>query len=142
MDLSAARVPVPDLQGLDGNGQQAQCLFYGRGREEHFTVLPLEQAFVDAVVEEAEELVVEAVDVEQEDGLLVEIEGVPGEDFEEFFEGAEASGERNEGIGALTHESFAGVHGVGDVQLGDALVSDFQIDQNFGNDADDFATGS
>lgn len=109
--------------------------------EEHFTVLPLEQSFVDAVVEEAEELVVEAIDVEQKDGLLVELEGVPGEDFEEFFEGSEAPGERNECISSLTHEGFAGVHGVGDVQLGDALVGDFQIDQNFRNDADDFAAG-
>jgi len=92
------------------------------------------------VVEEGEELVVEAVYVEQDDGLLVDLEGLPGEDFEHLFEGAEAAGEDEEGIGLLSHEGLAGVHGVGDVELGDALVGDFEIDEDLGDDTDDAAS--
>ena len=139
MELFAARLPVSDLQGLVGNGEQAQSFVDAVGGEENFAVLLLEESFINAVVEEAEQLIVEAVDVEQEDGLLMKLEGVPGEDFEEFFEGSEASGKRDEGVGSLTHEGLACVHGVGDVQLGDALVGDFEIDQYFRNDADDIA---
>ncbi len=57
-----------------------------------FTALWLEHAFGDTVIEEEEEFVVEAVNVEQKDGLGVDFEGVPGENFEEFFKGTEAAG--------------------------------------------------
>lgn len=93
------------------------------------------------MIEKAEEPVVEATGIEQQDGLLVKPEGVPGEDFEKFLEGAEASGERDEGIGSLTDKSLARVHGVGDVKLGDAVVGHFEINQHLGDDADDFTAG-
>ena len=71
----------------------------------------------------------------------MEAEGLPGEDLEEFFEGAEAAGKREEGVGLLSHESLAGVHGVDDVKLGDAAVGDFEIDEDLWDDAGDAATG-
>ena len=112
--------------------------FFDSGRyEEDLAVLRLQHAFGDAVVEEGEELIVEAVDVEQDDGLLVEFEGLPCEDFEHLLEGSEAAGQDEEGIGFLAHEGFAGVHGAGDMQLGDAVVGDLEIDEDLGDDAYD-----
>ena len=116
-----------------------QGIFDGVGDEEELAVLRLEHAFGDAVVEEDEELVVEAVDVEQKDGLRVDFEGVPGENLEELFEGAEAAGEDEEGVGFFSDEGLAGVHGAGDVELGDAVVGDLEIDEDLGDDADDLA---
>ena len=124
----------------DVSGELGEGVLNGVGYEKDLAVLRLEHAFVDAVVEEGEELVVEAVDVEQDDGLLVKLEGLPGEDFEHLFEGAEATGEDEEGVGLLTHECLASVHGVGDVELGNAVVGDFEINEDFGDDAYDAAS--
>ena len=112
----------------------------GIGDEEYLAALRLEHAFGDAVIEKGEELVIEAVEVKQEDRLVVELEGLPGENLEHLFEGAEAAGKDEEGIGLLAHESFASVHGVGDVELGDAVVGDFEVDEDLGDDADDTAS--
>ena len=62
------------------------------GYKKKFPTLRLEHAFGDAVVEEDEEFVVEAVDVKQKDRLGVDLECVPGEDFEEFLKGTETTG--------------------------------------------------
>jgi hypothetical protein len=67
-------------------------LLHRIGYKEEFTALWLEHAFGNAVIEEDQEFVVEAVDVEQKDGFGVDLEGVPGEDFEEFFKSTEAAG--------------------------------------------------
>lgn len=40
------------------------------------------------------------------------------------------------------HQRFAGVHRVDDVQLSDAVVGHFEIDQDFGDDTDDPASVS
>ena len=117
-----------------------ECVLDRIGYEEDFAALRFEHAFGDTVVEEGEELVVEAVDVEQDDGLLVKLEGLPSEDLEHFFEGAKATREDEKGISLLTHEGLAGVHGVGDVELGDAVVGDFEIDEDLGDDAYDAAS--
>ena len=71
----------------------------------------------------------------------MELERLPGEDFEHLFEGAEAAGQDEEGVGLLAHEGFAGVHGVDDVELGDAVVGDLKIDEDLRDDADDAASG-
>ena len=42
------------------------------------------------MVEEGDELVVKAIDVEQGDGLCVEFKCVPGKNLEELFKGAKA----------------------------------------------------
>jgi hypothetical protein len=71
----------------------------------------------------------------------VELESLPCEDLEEFFEGPEASGESDEGIGFFTHEGLARVHSVGDVKLGDALMCHLEFDQHFRDDTYDAAVG-
>jgi hypothetical protein len=115
--------------------QVQEGFFDGVGYQEDRAVLWLENAFCYAVVEEGEELVVKAVDVEQDYGLLVELESLPCEDFEHLFEGAEAAREDEKGVGLFSHERFAGVHGVGDVELSDAVVGDLEIDEDLGDDA-------
>jgi hypothetical protein len=99
-------------------------------------------AFDDAMIEKGQQWVVEASGVEQEYGFGVNFEGLPGEHFEELLEGAEAAGEDEEGVGALAHECFAGVHGVGDVKLGEAVLGDLEIDEDLGDDADNVAACS
>jgi hypothetical protein len=112
-------------------------VFDGGGDEEEVAVAGAEEAFGDGVVKKGEEGVVEAVEVEQEDGFAVEAEGLPGEDLEHLFQGAEATGEDEEGVGAPGHEGFAGVHGVDDVELGEAAMGDLHVDEDLGDDADD-----
>jgi hypothetical protein len=96
----------------------------------------------DSVVEEREERVVEAFDIEQAVRLLVEAELGPGEDFGKFLERAETAGKGDEGIGKVGHEGLAFVHGGDDAEVFEALMGDFLRDERFGDDADDFAAGS
>src|ERR1700745_1599951 len=60
----------------------------GISDEEEFATLRFQHAFVDAVIQEDQEFVVEAVDVEQENGLCVNFEGVPRENLEKLFKRA------------------------------------------------------
>src|SRR6266851_3949856 len=129
------------MLGLSCDQKLAECFVYRVGDEEDLAILRLEHAFGDAEVEEDEERVVEAVDVEQQDGLGVELEGLPGKDLEHLLKGAEAAGKDEEGVGLFAHEGFAGVHRVGDVELGDAVVGDFEVDEDLGDDTDDTASG-
>ena len=121
----------------DVGGELREGVLDGVGYEEDLAALRFEHAFDDTMIEEGEELVVEAVDVEQHDGFLVKLESLPGEDLEHLFEGSEAAWEDEKSIGLLTHEGLARVHGVGDVELGDAVVGDFEIDEDFGDDTYD-----
>ena len=52
---------------------------------------------------------------EEADGVLVDTQLGPGEDFKEFVEGAIAAGEGDEGLAFFDHEELALVHGGGDV---------------------------
>ena len=117
-------------------------LFYGSDYEECFAVLRFENTLGDGMIEEAEQAIVESIDIEEQYGFGVKPEILPGEDLEEFFEGAVTAGESEEGVCLLGHECFAGVHGVYDVKLGDAAMGDLEIDENFGNDAGDVTSGS
>ena len=55
----------------------------------------------------------EAADVGQHNGLGVTAELNPAQLFDEFLQCADATGERNEGVGALEHNALARMH-VGD----------------------------
>jgi len=91
------------------------------------------------VIEEDEELIVEAVDVEKKNGLGVNFERMPGENLEEFFEGAEPTREGDECVGFFSDERLASVHGARDVEFGDAVVGDLKIDEHLGDDANDLS---
>jgi hypothetical protein len=113
--------------------------FDGVGYEKQLAALRFEHTFGDAVVEEGEELVVEAVDVKKKDRLRVDFKSVPGEDLKELFEGAEAAGESDEGVGFFSDERLASMHGTSNVKFADAVMGDLKIDEDLGDDTDNLA---
>lgn len=99
------------------------------------------QILVDGVLDQGQERVEIAVDVEDPGRFAMEAEEGPGKDFEEFLESTDAAGEDQEGIGAGVHESLALVHAGDDVEFGESVVSDFLTGKGLGDDADDAGTG-
>ena len=89
------------------------------------------------MVEEAEELIVKTIDVDEHSWFLVQAEILPGENLKHLFKRAEAARQNEEGIRKLGHLRFARVHICGDVQLGDSAVSDLEIDEDLRDDAYD-----
>jgi hypothetical protein len=100
-----------------------------------------DEALSDGVVEEGEEGVVEAFDVEKAVGFAVKAELGPGEDFGKFLEGAEAAGQGDEGIGKVGHEGLAFMHGGDDPKVFKAKMGDFLRNEGLRDDAGDFAAG-
>jgi hypothetical protein len=70
---------------------------------------------IDHVVEDGEQGVVVAGDVEETAGFSVLAELRPGKNLEELFERAGAAGERDEPFGELGHRGLALVHRADDV---------------------------
>jgi len=64
---------------------------------------------------------------------------MPSEDLEEFFKGAKAARQSDEGIGSFSYKCFASVHGAGDVKLGEAAVGYFEFNQDLRDNSNDFA---
>jgi len=60
----------------------------------------------------------------------------PGEDLAEFFQGAEAAGQRDKTIGKLGHEGFAFVHRIDDAQILDAAMRQFAGDEGLRDHSD------
>jgi hypothetical protein len=50
-----------------------ECVLHGVGNKEEFSTPRFEHAFGDAVIEEDEELIVKAINIEQKDGLGVDL---------------------------------------------------------------------
>lgn len=119
--------------------QQGESIFDIIGDEEKLTRPRLEDTLCGTVIEKAQQLVIKAIDVDQYGRLLVQAQILPGEYLEHLLEGSEATGQDEEGIGELGHLGLASVHGRGDVQFGQAAMSDLGIDEHFGDDADDTA---
>ena len=78
--------------------------------------------------------IVESVDVQDDDGLEVQSQLLPGDDFHQFFQGAASSGEGDDAIGHFRHQLFAFVHGVGFYQAGQAGVMPALLHHETGND--------
>jgi len=107
--------------------------------EDEVAVRLADEVFGDGAVEESQEGVVEALDVQQAVGLAAKTELRPGEDFGEFLEGAEAAGQSDEGVREFGHEGLAFMNGGDDAEVLEAKVRDFFICEAFWNNADDFA---
>ncbi len=118
-----------------------QCLFNRSGDEQVSAVLRPKHSLRYGVVEEGKQAVVEAIHIQKDNGLGVEPEGLPREHLEELFKGAEASGQRDEGVGLLRHQGLARVHGIDQMQLADTVVGNFKVHKYLRNDADDAASG-
>ncbi len=71
----------------------------------------------------------------------MELEGLPGENLKELLKGPKASRQDEEGVGAGAHESFARMHRLRNMELGEAIVSDFKIDEDPGDHTDDVTSG-
>src|SRR6185312_6734170 len=74
-------------------------------------------------------------------GLRMDLQRLPREHFEHFFEGPKASGKNEESVRALRHQRLACMHGAGDMEFRYALMRDFKVDQNVWDDADDVPVG-
>ena len=109
--------------------------------EDAGAILGGEEVGGDEVIEEGEEGIEEAVDVEEADGVLVDTQLGPGEDFKEFVEGAIAAGEGDEGLAFFDHEELALVHAGGDVEVGEVGVFELAGVEEGGDDAGDMAAG-
>ena len=90
---------------------------------------------------EADERRPEAGNVEQGERLGVIAKRVPRPRFEHLVERADAAGQADEGVAQLGHLGLALMH-VGDrMELGQAGVRDFLIDQRLRDDAVNLAAG-
>ena len=96
----------------------------------------VEESLIGGVAEEGEQRVVKAVHVEEGAGFGMQAELGPGEDFEDFLEGADATGQGGEAIGQFGHAMFAIVHGGDGFQPGERRVADFLSGELFGDHAD------
>ena len=79
-------------------GERVEQLLGFVGNEEHRSVLRADEPFGDRVIEEGDERVVEAVDVQQPERLGVQAELRPRGDLDDLFDGAEAAGQRDEAV--------------------------------------------
>src|SRR3546814_11453846 len=59
------------------------------------------------MLDQAQQRVPVAVEVHQDDRLVVQLELTPGDDLEGLVQGAEAAGQRAEGVGAPGHALLA-----------------------------------
>jgi hypothetical protein len=96
-----------------------------------------DESGLDRIVEESEEQVEVAADVEERDGLGDRAELVPCQDLEHFVERAVATRHGDEAVGPIAHPRLARVHGVGDDQLGEAEVGNLPVDQRLRYEARD-----
>ena len=127
--------PLDDLRCLILFKPLQQWFWFGVG-EDHGPVIFLHKTFPDGVVDELEQGCVIAVQIEQTARLLMVAELCPGEDFEKLFQGAAAAGQGDKSVGQLRHQGFSLMHGADDMEVGQAGVGDFPVDQGFGDDAD------
>ena len=67
--------------------------------------------FITTFVHHRNQFIEVVIDVKECDGFLVDVDLAPRQHGREFFKGAEASGENNEGIGLPQHFVLAFIHG-------------------------------
>ena len=87
------------------------------------------------VIEQRAERVPEALDIGDQDRLLVAAELRPGELLDQLLQRADAARQRHEGVGALEHDALALVHVAGDDPLLHARQHVLAVDQEVRNDA-------
>ena len=75
-------------------------------------------------VEKTQKRVPEAVDVEEENGLVMVSEMPPSDNFHELVKRAEAAWQHNKGVCPFGKLHFSLMHGFDDVQFGDTIMCD------------------
>src|SRR5271154_2999839 len=107
--------------------------------DQHCAMLGAEKPLFDGVVEERDQIRVEAVDVEQSRRVVVLAELRPGQHLGHFIERAGPARKRNEAVGQLGHQRFSFSHRTHDAQVRQSTMRNFVADEGIGNHADDFA---
>jgi hypothetical protein len=102
----------------------------------------LDESFRHRLIDERRQRRVERTDVQQAARLAVQSELGPGDHFEEFLEGAHAAGHRDESVRKLRHHRLARVHGINDMQFGNAGVGDLTFGKRPWNHANYLAAVS
>ncbi len=97
------------------------------------------QLLFDAEVQKMDEAIPIACDIQKTAGLMMNPEQCPRDDFEDFFERAEAAGHGDETVGQIRHFRLALVHTIDDVHFSDAGVSDLFTSETVRDDANGLA---
>jgi hypothetical protein len=92
-------------------------------------------------VEEAQEVVVEALLVVDDDRLVDAVDVAERHDLRQLLEGPDAAGKREEGARALLHDALPLAHRVHGDQLVGLVVGELPILHEFRDHADDVAPG-
>ena len=127
--------------GGSGGDGRSEGFGGGGGGGPQAGVVGGEEAGGDVGLQGGEEGVVEAVGVEYHDVAVVEAELAVADDFGEFFEGADAAGQGDDGLRQAGHSGFARVHGVGDDGFGCVGVVPAAVDHELRDDAHGVAAG-
>ncbi|MNO85790.1 hypothetical protein D3C76_771690 [compost metagenome] len=99
------------------------------------------EAFADDVIKKTGKFAVETIHFQQAQRFAMVAQLAPGPDFEQFFQGAQAAGQSDEGIAEFGHPRLARMHAVDHFQAGQAAVADFLVLETLRDDADHFAAG-
>ena len=106
-------------------GDFVQCV----GLFKMFHIAVMHEAGIDDVLDLVKQMLPIAVQIEDNDWLLMQTELSPGGNLHGFIECAKAARQNNEGVAFGIHHFLALVHCVHDMQLGDASVADFNTVQ-------------
>jgi hypothetical protein len=87
------------------------------------------EALGDGMVDEGNQRLPVAFDIDQEDRLGVQAELRPGQHLEEFVERAGAAGQDRDRVGVHEHDLLAFVHGLGDDQPAQVAAAGFGLHQ-------------
>lgn len=88
----------------------------------------------------SQQVIVVAIEIENANGFVVQVELPPGEDFKKLVEGAIAAGQNDEAIRTIGHDFFPLVHGLCDDEFGQTGVANFFFFQKFGDDTENLST--
>src|SRR5262245_10475664 len=108
--------------------------------QQRLPVLGVQEALSDHLVDKCPQAVEVAVDVQQATGLAVQAEPAPAPHLEQLLHGADPTGQREERIRQLSHEGLALMQVLDDVQLSQATMGNFAVNELLGDDPDDTST--
>src|SRR5690606_28400005 len=94
------------------------------------TMTRTQEALADSSVEEGDQRVIVAVEIEQRTGLAMDLELCPCPGLEQLVHGADASGQRDECIGQLAHEPLALRQRLNDMQTRQDWVAHLMVEQH------------
>ena len=120
---------------LRGVGDGGEHIFDAGDGGEQLARLGVGETGGDYIIDQGKEALPITADIENDDGLGMLAQLLPGDDLQALVEGAEAAGQNDEGIGQAEHGIFAGVHGADFEQFRDAVVADLELVEKFGDDA-------